>query len=170
MTLTVRSVVSSEALGSRLRADDPLERLECLLATLKRLCSRPEGPEHEQRHRLGLGGREGAECPYPHLLPFALRALRFVGLHHRPRGTPGDLVVGAEEEGFLVGVQLVEGRPGDAGQLRDVEDADGPVSATSDQLDHRGLQSFALVALDLLGVQSVRPGGQAPVAVGSACV
>ena len=83
-----------------------------------------------------------------------------------PCGAPGDLVVGIEEQGFLVGVQVVEGRARDARELGDVEDAHGPVAAAGDQLDHRRAQAFALVALDLLGVESVRARGQPPVALG----
>ena len=49
-------------------------------------------------------------------------------------------------------------------ELRQIEDADGRVTAFGDQLDHGALQAFALVARDLLARQPMRAGGQSAVA------
>ena len=145
-----------------------LERLERVVAAFDRLRSRAEGAEHHQRHRLRRARRQlgkGADRRLQAAVRGIPCVLHLVGRDHRLRGALRDLVVGGEEQLFLVVVQAVEGRARDPRELRQVEDADGLVAALGDQLDDRALQALALVALDLLGVDPVRARRQAPVAL-----
>ena len=96
------------------------------------------------------------------------RAVAVEGAEDRLRCARGDIAVGTEQELFLVGVQLVEGRPRDVRELGQIEDAHALVAALRDELGHRALQSLALVALDLLAGHAMRTGRQPPVAIGRA--
>ena len=145
-----------------------LERADRFFAARERFGAGAEGAHEEQRHRLRLAGRELGKRPHGRAQTLLQIAAGAEGLQHGLRGARGDLVVGAQQQLFLVGIELIEGGARDVGELGQVEDAHGLVAARGDQLGHRALQTLALVALYLLAREPVRAGGQAPVALAGA--
>jgi hypothetical protein len=124
-----------------------------------------EGPQKQQRHRLRFGdgqlGERAQSCPQALLLG----SLALVGREDRTRRRAGHLIVGSDQQLLLVPVEAVEGRPRDAGQSRQVDDAHRLVALLLDELDQCGLQAFALVMLDRFRCQSVGSRRQAPIPV-----
>ena len=97
---------------------DPLfEPAQALATSLEHLRSGAEGAECEQRDRLRLGRRQLGEGAHGSRQASLGRSLDVVGAEHDRRGSSGDVLVGAEEQLFLVGVEAVERRRGDVGEL-----------------------------------------------------
>ena len=126
----------------------------------------PKAPSIKQRHRLRLGARELGEGLHGGAQPHVLGVVEIVGGEHGAPGLLGDLLVGAQEQLFLVREEAVEGRLRDVRELGEVDDAHGRVALVRDQLDHRLAQALSLVLLDELGVEPVAAGRQRPIRVG----
>ena len=145
--------------------------LQCghdLFAASQRLLAGAEGSHQEQRHGLRFLGREAGEGAHAQAQALLEVALVAEGLEHGLRGAPGDFVVGAQQQLFLVCIELVEGGARDVRELGQVEDAHRLIAAQDDQLGHRALQPVALVALDFLASEAMGAGRQPPVALTAA--
>ena len=117
--------------------DAPLELREHARAPLERPCPRAEGPEHQQRGRLGLGCRQLRPRAHRHDQALLAGPVDIVGLHDRAGAASRDLLVGAQEQVFLVGIEAVEGRLGDVRELGQIDDPHRRISLLGNQLDHR---------------------------------
>ena len=161
----VGRVLRPRALARRL--DHLLERLRRAVAPAERARTRAERAEQRERHRLRLGRRQLGEREQRQLEALLLRLALDIRLRDMRRRAPRDVLVGAQQQLFLVRVEVVEGRARDVRELRQIEDPHGRIAALRDQLDHRRAQPPALVELDLLARQAVRAGRQPAV---SSCV
>jgi hypothetical protein len=85
------------------------------------------------------------------------------GVDHALLGARHGDVVGRQEALFLVGELFVEGAARDAGERDHVCDGGGRVSPLVHRLDHRAVQTRALVARHRLAAHSVRPVRQSSV-------
>ena len=165
IALTVRSPGSEVGAPSRLawmlRSSSSSARLRRSSA----LAPAPNAPSTSSEVASGSAAASSAHARIATTRRCSWGAVDVVGLHHGPCGQRGDLVVGAQEQVFLVGVEAVEGRLRDVRELGEIDDPHRRIALVGDQLDHRLLQALALVALDQLGIETVRAGGQRPVAI-----
>ena len=175
IAVTVRSPSSLRLRGRAVGVDVGLERVEREPPFVPHPRPGAERAEHEQRHGLRLGrGQLGERLDRPlQALGRAASPAQWASAIAVPRA-PGDVLVGAQQQLFLVGVEAVEGRRRDVRELREVGDPHRRVALARRSARPSPRAAAALVLAHQLGVEPVRARGQAPVALrrsaASSCV